>query len=175
MLKAVDWEVLCETDPAADAWKELVAGHPLAFNCLGTTKKDGGGARGFKRVDLDYVNSFARACKQNGVTGYAAVSSAGADPTSFFLYLKTKGLADQAAGNLGFDQCIILRPGLLRRGDSSRPIEKLAHFLGSKGFPPATIANAVVQLFESVHHEFIGGTTSMVVANEAKMRAWDAM
>ena len=172
VIKAVDWESIASEEAFSETWKNLVAGHNLAFNCLGTTKNDAGSEDGFDRVDFDYCVAFAKACKSHGTTGYAHMSSDGADPTSIFHYLKIKGQADNAVGNLRWDQCVILRPGLLARGDVARPIEKAMIYCCTKGFPPSTVAGAIVSLFESSHHEYIGGSTSVLVANESKMRAW---
>ncbi len=57
-----------------------------AFCCLGTTRAKAGSAEAFRRVDLDYVQAFARAARAAGATAFALNSSVGADAGSRNLY-----------------------------------------------------------------------------------------
>lgn len=103
----------------ASGWPAL-AGLDEAYGCLGTTRKDAGSAAAFRAVDLDLASAFARAAKAGGARRFGLVSSAGADPSSFFLYPRTKGEAEKAVAALGFETCVIARPSLLL-GERARP------------------------------------------------------
>lgn len=62
----------------------------IAFCCLGTTRGKAG-AKGFVRVDRDYVVHAARLLKEADCPHFNLVSSGGANVNSMFLYPKTKG------------------------------------------------------------------------------------
>ena len=62
----------------------------VAYCCLGTTRAKSG-AKGFVRVDKDYVFESAKLLKESGCEHFHLVSSAGAAKSSPFLYTKTKG------------------------------------------------------------------------------------
>lgn len=64
--------------------------HQVAYSCLGTTRGKAG-AKGFVRVDRDYVYSAAKLLKDSGCSHFHLVSSTGANKNSHFLYQKTKG------------------------------------------------------------------------------------
>ncbi len=108
---------------------EALPGNPsvqAAFCCLGTTRARAGSAEAFRRVDLDYVQAFARAARAAGATAFALNSSVGADAGSRNLYLRTKGEAESACRAVGFESLLIFRPGLLRgQRDEFRPAERL--------------------------------------------------
>ena len=57
--------------PEGATASEVIRGHDYAINCLGTTRKDAGGAAGWLRVDRDYYGAFADACKAQGVPQYS--------------------------------------------------------------------------------------------------------
>jgi uncharacterized protein YbjT (DUF2867 family) len=91
-----------------------------AFCCLGTTRKDAGSDEAFRRVDLDYVVSFARLAKRSGAKRFLVVSSLGASARSSLLYPRTKGESEEAVAAAGFSTVVILRPSFLM-GDRARP------------------------------------------------------
>ncbi|MES1913155.1 MAG: hypothetical protein MHM6MM_005372 [Cercozoa sp. M6MM] len=96
----------------------------LGFCCLGTTRAAAGSARAFELVDYDYVVESATLMKQHGVSRFSLCSSQGASSSSWFLYPKTKGRAEEACKNLDFEHCSIARPGMLfGRNDKSRTLE----------------------------------------------------
>jgi|KBSSwiStaDraftv2_1062776.scaffolds.fasta_scaffold169232_2 uncharacterized protein YbjT (DUF2867 family) len=84
-----------------------------AFCCLGTTRRDAGSDAAFRRVDLDYVVSFARRVKHAGALRFMLVSSLGASPSSPFLYPRTKGECEAAISAIGFTTVVIVRPSFL--------------------------------------------------------------
>lgn len=103
--KIVDYEKLSES---ADAFK----GHQVGFSALGTTRAKSG-AEGFYRVDHDYVVETAKLTQEGGCKHFHLISSGGANKNSSFLYLKTKGEADDEVSKMGFERVSIYRPGLL--------------------------------------------------------------
>jgi len=87
---------------------DVLPGHDIAYCCLGTTRKDAGSDREFKKVDFGYVVNFARKCKEAGINHFHLVSSVGANKDSWFLYPKTKGQAEQACIDIGFSKTLYL-------------------------------------------------------------------
>ena len=114
-----------------DKWGEVFeAVRPHAVVCaLGTTwKKSGRDEVAFRAVDQDLVVATARAAKEQGVSNFVAVSSAGADMRSKNLYLRVKGEVERDLHVLRYKRLDILRPGLLRgpRANDRRLGERLA-------------------------------------------------
>jgi oxidoreductase len=101
-------------------------GADAVFCCIGTTRRDAGSDEAFRSVDLHAVSRLARLARAAGVRHFALVSSVGASPTSWFLYPRTKGEAEEAVKAMGFESVSVFRPGLLGRGDKTRLIEKVA-------------------------------------------------
>jgi uncharacterized protein YbjT (DUF2867 family) len=98
-----------------------------AYGCLGTTRKSAGGDEAFRAVDLVLTRSFARAAKAAGARRFGLVSSIGADKSSRFLYLRTKGEAEAAVSGFGFESVAIVRPSfLVGERAEPRPAENLA-------------------------------------------------
>ncbi|CAL2033568.1 unnamed protein product [Caenorhabditis brenneri] len=101
----------------------------VAFCALGTTRGKSG-ADGFYKVDHDYVMSAAKLAKENGVKQFVLVSAGGADETSRFLYIKTKGEVEKEIGELNFDKFVIMRPGFIEsKREEFRPLECAASLL----------------------------------------------
>uniref|UniRef100_A0A673M425 Protein HTATIP2 n=1 Tax=Sinocyclocheilus rhinocerous TaxID=307959 RepID=A0A673M425_9TELE len=122
-------------------YTEAFQGHDVGYCCLGTTKAKAG-AEGFVRVDHDYVLKSAELAKAGGCSHFHLESSKGADKTSSFLYLKTKGQVEAEIEDL-FERFSIYRPAvLLVDREESRPAEWVAQkFLGafSSVFPTMSI------------------------------------
>ncbi|KAM9461553.1 oxidoreductase HTATIP2 [Clarias gariepinus] len=131
--EVVDFEKL---DEHAQAFQ----GHDVGFCCLGTTRAKAG-AQGFVRVDHDYVLKSAELAKAGGCTHFHLESTKGADKTSSFLYLQTKGQVEADVEQLGFERFSIYRPAvLLVNREESRPAEWMARkFFGAVSlvFPTA--------------------------------------
>jgi uncharacterized protein YbjT (DUF2867 family) len=85
----------------------------VAVCCLGTTIRQAGSEPAFRRVDVDYVLSFARTAKAAQAQRFIVVSSAGADAHSKNFYLRTKGEMEEAVAGVGFASLDILQPGPL--------------------------------------------------------------
>lgn len=105
----------------------LTAKCDIGFCTLGTTIKKAGSQENFKKVDHDFVVSFAKLCKDQGAKIFVVVSSLGANSKSSVFYNRIKGETEQSLRKIGFEKLIILRPSLLL-GDRAeyRPAEKLA-------------------------------------------------
>ena len=96
----------------------------VAVCCLGTTLGQAGSEAAFRRVDVDYVLSFARTAKAAQAQRFIVVSSAGADKQSKNFYLRTKGEMEEALAGVGFTSLDILQPGpLLAWRNQMRPLE----------------------------------------------------
>ena len=145
----------------------------VALCCLGTTLRQAGSQQEFRKVDFDYVLSFAAAAKAAQAQRFIVVSSVGANPQSRNFYLRTKGEMEEAVQGVGFASLDILQPSLLlgwRR--EIRPVELFGSvfmplinpFLVGKrehwrAIPASTVASAMVGAIRSgrrgVPHEGI--------------------
>jgi uncharacterized protein YbjT (DUF2867 family) len=94
---------------------------------LGTTRAKAGSTEAFWKVDHDYPLQIAQITRQAGAHRFALCSSTGADATSRFTYLRTKGQLEDDLCKLGFPSVTILRPGFLEGERSDRrPLEIVA-------------------------------------------------
>lgn len=143
--EVVDFEKL-------DDFSAAFQGHDVGYCCLGTTRAKAG-ADGFVRVDHDYVLKSAELAKAGGCSHFHLESSRGADKSSSFLYLQTKGQVEADIEALGFDRFSVYRPGvLLVDRQESRPGEFLARqffrafspLCPSMSVPVQTVAAAMV-------------------------------
>lgn len=117
--EVVDFEKL-------EDFSEVFQGHDVGYCCLGTTRAKAG-AEGFVRVDHDFVLKSAELAKAGGCSQFHLESSRGADKSSSFLYLQTKGRVEADIEALGFERFSIYRPGvLLVNRQESRPGEFVA-------------------------------------------------
>ncbi|KAI0074282.1 hypothetical protein K474DRAFT_1710021 [Panus rudis PR-1116 ss-1] len=88
----------------------------VVFIALGTTRAQAGSAQAFEKIDREYVVNAAREAKSddpNVSQRVIYVSSAGANPNSWFLYPRSKGLTELELTKLGYTETIIFRPGVL--------------------------------------------------------------
>lgn len=95
------------------------------FSCLGTTLKAAGSQEKQWHIDHDIPLNFAAIAKRNGIPKAVVLSAYGASATSKVFYSRVKGTLDDAMIKLGFDSCMIFRPGFLLRKDTDRPSERL--------------------------------------------------
>ncbi|RMZ54497.1 hypothetical protein APUTEX25_002073, partial [Auxenochlorella protothecoides] len=132
-----------DMDNLASEASSAFEGADTVFCALGTTRATAGSAEAFQKVDLEYVRAAAEAAKQAKVSHFSLISAQGANPRMWasnlslahsLLYIKTKGLAEEAVKSQGFAYTTILRPGLLARGDKARTAERAFSFL-LKGVP----------------------------------------
>ena len=93
---------------------------------LGTTLKLAGSEARFVEVDRDWPVQVARLARLAGATRFALNSSLGANAQSRGLYLKTKGQAEEAIGQLNYPSYTIVRPSLIdAHRTESRPGEAI--------------------------------------------------
>lgn len=85
---------------------------------LGTTLKTAGSRDRFYRVDHDYPLEIARLAKAHGARTFVLNSAKGADLKSLFFYSRVKGETERDILALGFEQTVLVRPGLI---DGPRP------------------------------------------------------
>ncbi|KAH6678828.1 hypothetical protein F5X68DRAFT_212735 [Plectosphaerella plurivora] len=121
-----------ETDTAAWAPKLPSLSPPphTVFSAVGTTRAAAGGIANQWKIDHDLNIEIAKAAKAAGAKTYVFISSAGTRGlmASFAPYSKMKVGVEEAIRGLGFDNAIILRPGLiLGTREESRLAEGLAH------------------------------------------------
>ncbi|XP_071955135.1 oxidoreductase HTATIP2-like [Antedon mediterranea] len=113
LYKEIDLEQkIVNFDELESKHEEDFKGCDVAFCCLGTTKGKAG-VEGFKKVDHDYVVNSAKLAKAGGCKHFNLVTSQGSNKNSYFLYPKTKGLAEEHVQELSFQRVSIYRPGLL--------------------------------------------------------------
>ncbi|TPX10229.1 uncharacterized protein E0L32_001426 [Thyridium curvatum] len=129
-----------EADSAKWA-SELSALSPFpstVFSGLGTTRADAGGIANQWKIDHDLNVEVAEAAKAGGAKTFVFISSAGTRGllSGSVPYSKMKVGVEDKVKELGFDQAIIVRPGLiLGDREKSKPggwfFNSLAHGLGS--------------------------------------------
>lgn len=83
------------------------------FCCLGTTINQAGSQDAFKKVDHDYVVSFAELASSCRAELLVVVSSLGADKSSNVFYSKIKGEMEEHVRQKFSEKLHILRPSLL--------------------------------------------------------------
>lgn len=119
---------IVEADTAR--WGERLAAlspAPAAvFSAVGTTRAAAGGIQNQWKIDHDANVEIARAAKAAGAKTFVFVSSAGVRSFlgSSVPYGKMKIGVEDAIGELGFEQTIILRPGMLL-GEREKGKEKV--------------------------------------------------
>lgn len=90
---------------------------------LGTTRKNAGSAQAFEKIDREYVVKAAEAARIEGKKQRLVyLSAASSNSSSSFLYVKSKGLTEEALAKIGYTDTVIARPGYLNvpggRGES---------------------------------------------------------
>lgn len=109
--------------PEAEEWWAADA----AICTLGTTRRAAGSARAFRQIDHGYPLAAARLARAHGTPTFVLNSAMGADPTSRFLYTRTKGELERDLERLGFRSLTLVRPGLIGgRRDRPRLGERVA-------------------------------------------------
>lgn len=108
-----------------EGWHDLVQGDVI-FSALGTSKKQAGSKEAQYHIDHDYQIMFAQFAKRNGVRHMVLVSSAGADASSAFFYMKLKGIIERDMEALGFEGLTIVQPPSLIRKHAKRPLETIS-------------------------------------------------
>ncbi|MDO2949801.1 NAD-dependent epimerase/dehydratase family protein [Aeromonas simiae] len=148
-----------------------------AFCALGTTRREAGSAEAFRRVDLDYVLSFAELARRHGCRRLVVISSLGANPHSLFLYPRTKGEMEQALLAQTWERLAIVRPAMLlgqrqppRRSEqiTQRLYPLLAPLLRGpltrwRAIEATQVAHAMVQLAVGVGNDIVENERLLVL------------
>lgn len=168
--------IVHEAAPAEWAKEVAAIKADVAISCLGTTMRTAGSKAAFRAVDFDLVTGFAKAAKDAGARHMIAVSSVGASAKTSNFYLQTKGEAEAAMAQMGFDRVDFLRPGLLTGGErpESRPGESVAIMLAPltdllmvgglsryRSIPALVVAQAIA------HLALVGGQGRHIHENDA--------
>jgi len=152
--KEVDFENLAASGMKQGKWD-------VVYITLGTTRANAGSAEAFVKIDREYVVNAAKEAKSDDPSfqqRVVYVSSGGSNAKSPFLYMKSKGLTEQALGSLGYSDSIIFKPGFLsgtNRSDSriaesvaSPIVGFLGRFSSNIEIQITTLAKAVVKAGE---------------------------
>ncbi|KAF8809519.1 hypothetical protein BYT27DRAFT_7337251 [Phlegmacium glaucopus] len=105
--KVIDFEKIQESGLKQGKWD-------VVFITLGTTKADAVSTEAFEKIDREYVINTAKEARSAELATQRLVylSSGGANPNTPFLYLKSKGLTEEALAGIGYSDTIIFRPSL---------------------------------------------------------------
>lgn len=115
----VDFKVL----PADAEWWNV----DVVICALGTTIRKAGSQEAFRKIDHDLPLKVADMARSRGASGFVLVSASGADISSRFFYMRTKGELERDIATLGFPSLTFVRPGLIGgERKERRPIEKAA-------------------------------------------------
>ena len=125
--------------------KELCSGSNAFFCCLGTTRRQAGSAQAFFHIDCEIPARLAQIARDSGVSFASLVTSTGANPNSWFLYLRTKGEIEERLKNMGYNHVSIWRPGLLDRGEENRRFVEKMGMVFARAMPVEDVAKAMLQ------------------------------
>ncbi|MGF1723420.1 oxidoreductase [Photobacterium nomapromontoriensis] len=101
-------------------WENTNPTPTFGFICLGSTKKQAGSKHALEAVDYQLVKEVAHSMKLLGVKHLVVISSLFACSLSPSHYLRCKGKMEKALIAMGFEHCLVVRPGPLK-GDRSEP------------------------------------------------------
>ncbi|KAF4504761.1 hypothetical protein G6O67_008170 [Ophiocordyceps sinensis] len=130
---AADQQLKTIVDADTTKWAAALSGLapvPAAvFSALGTTRAQAGSIQNQWKIDHDLNVELARAAKQAGVGTFVFVSSGGTRGlvSSMAPYSKMKNGVEDVVRDLGFDQAVILKPGvILGQREQGRLVEGIA-------------------------------------------------
>ncbi|MDT3377735.1 SDR family oxidoreductase [Labrys neptuniae] len=125
---------------SAEAWRPLLDDVDAVINAAGVLQ-DGPGDDVMVTQSLAMVALF-EACEQAGVKRFVQISAVGASPDAATVFMRSKGIADEALEGSSLDWTI-LRPGLVL-GSSAYGGSALLHALASlPGFIPLPPAPSI--------------------------------
>ena len=111
-------ETLYDLSSTLELWK----GHDVFFNCIGTTRKRAGSAKGFIDIELGISMEAAKMASKAKIPHASIVSASGANHNQWakdwihpLLYIRTIGQKEQTVLINKFDRISIFRPGMLLR------------------------------------------------------------
>lgn len=95
-----------------DTWHDKVRGDVI-YLALGTTRAKAGSKAAQYLVDHTFQFQFARAASDNDVPALVLVSSAGANISSPYFYMRMKAALERDIRTIPFRQLVFIRPGAL--------------------------------------------------------------
>ena len=109
-------------------YSELNTQYDVLFNTLGS--RVGRGDEEFKKVDYTYVVNSAILCEKLNIPHFSHCSAANADKSSWFLYSRVKGEAEEEESKKNINYISIFRPGIiLDRDNDSRLGESIIAYV----------------------------------------------
>ena len=100
--------------------------YDVFYSTFGTTRKQAGGAQGFRKIEFYQVHAAKWARNHLGIPEAHLVTSSGSDPNSFLLYPQVKGQIEKEYIDLKFPRLAIYRPAMLvGRTHDERFLEKI--------------------------------------------------
>ncbi|KAF9525130.1 hypothetical protein CPB83DRAFT_909398 [Crepidotus variabilis] len=123
--KTIDFENLGESGLKDGKWD-------VVYITLGTSRATAGSAEKFEKIDREYVINAAKEARNPEVAAQRIVycSSVGANPSSSFLYPRSKGLTEEGLAAIGYADTIVFRPGFL--AGTARPEPRLVETIYGK-------------------------------------------
>ena len=128
-----------------DRVKELCSGSNAFFCCLGTTRRQAGSAQAVFHIDCEIPDRLAKIARESGVGHASFVSSARANPNSWFVYMRAKGEIEERLKGMGFNHVSIWRPGLLDRGEENRRFGEKIAMAFARAMAVEDVAKAMLQ------------------------------
>lgn len=83
------------------------------YCCLGTTIKNAGTQKEFRKVDFEYPVTLCKLAKENHVQKFLIITALGADVNSKFFYNRIKGEIEETIKKMGIPSLHIFQPSLL--------------------------------------------------------------
>ncbi|KAM5346622.1 hypothetical protein ACJ41O_009627 [Fusarium nematophilum] len=117
--KATSPRLNAVVDSDTAKWAGILSGltptPSVVFSALGTTRAAAGGLANQWKIDHDLNIELAKAAKSAGASTFVFISSAGTRgfPSSMAPYGKMKNGVEDAIKEQGFEQAVILKPGLI--------------------------------------------------------------
>jgi uncharacterized protein YbjT (DUF2867 family) len=147
-----------------DDYAGLMKGDDV-YSCFGTTLGQTPDREQYRMADVGNVIRTAEICHTNGATGFAVVSSIGANAKAGNFYLRMKGEMEEGVQKTGYEKLAIVRPSfLLGKRKKVRPHELIAQgfmlFFGLfmwgkaanfKAIHARVVARSMIQLLNGDH------------------------
>lgn len=156
----VDFEKLYNQDEAEKQKFASISSQEdvnAVYVTMGTTRAAAGSMEAFERIDRGYVLSSAQALfnpTKRDSTTLIYCSSGSSNSSSWFPYLKSKGLTEEGLANI-YPKTIIMRPGFLQNAQRPQtrlleslfePVMSLASkFSNSAAAPVEHVAKAMIE------------------------------